>query len=80
MTKLKRSHDKESPYVKPRTVHSYLDGAAGIALSASQVYRAQTLLQKHDPLWDCRRLSYSRQKYNVCRLVFCGSFPGFGVV
>ena len=45
-----------------------------IALSALQVYRAQTLWQKHDPLWGYRRLSYSRHKY-VCRLVFRVFFP-----
>ena len=45
-----------------------------IALSASQVYRAQTLRQKHDPLWGYQRQPYSRQKDGVCRLVLRGSF------
>ena len=50
---------------------SYLDGA----LSASQLYRAQTLRQKHDPLWGYRRLPYSRQKDGVCvDLFFVGLF------
>ena len=51
-----------------------------IALSASQVYRAVKLRQKHDALWGYQRLSYSRQEVSVRRPVFRETFPGFGVV
>ena len=89
MTKLKRSHDKGSRCLKTLhgikrfgEVHSCINCSTSfcIALSASQIYRAQTLLQKRDPLWGYRRLPYSRQKDGVCWLVFHGPFPRFGVV
>ena len=50
------------------------------ALSALQVYRGQTMRQKHGSLWGYRRQPYTQQKYSVCRLMFCESFPEFGVV
>ena len=69
---------RRDPFLLWRSCRNYSTSFC-IALSASQVYRAQTLRQKHDPLWGYQRQPYSRQKDGVCWLVFRGSFPGFGI-